>query len=199
MNAGTPGLRNGYGLIRSHCLRRCAARIPAQGLKTAEHRLAVFDVEQLPTHADSDRRFRFKPDWAALGGRHETMPTLPDHFAVIDEATEAKPYRLVTAPARTFLNSTFTETDSSLRREKQPLLRMHADDCARLGIAEGDAVLIGNEAGSVTATCGIRDGQQPGVVVLEGIWPNRSFREGVGINRLTSASLGAPKPVGPSS
>ncbi|MEZ5659451.1 MAG: molybdopterin-dependent oxidoreductase [Burkholderiaceae bacterium] len=139
-----------------------------------------------------DKRFRFKPDWAALGGRHETMPTLPDHFAVIDEATEAKPYRLVTAPARTFLNSTFTETDSSLKREKQPLLRMHADDCARLGIAEGDAVLIGNEAGSVTAICGIRDGQQPGVVVLEGIWPNRNFREGVGINRLTSAEPGYP-------
>ncbi|MEZ5650980.1 MAG: molybdopterin-dependent oxidoreductase [Burkholderiaceae bacterium] len=139
-----------------------------------------------------DKRFRFKPDWAALGGRHEAMPALPDHFPVIDEATPDKPYRLVTAPARTFLNSTFTETDSSLRREKQPLLRMHADDARTIGVGDGEPVLIGNDAGQVTAFCAIRDGQQPGVVVLEGIWPNRSFREGVGINRLTSAEPGYP-------
>ncbi len=139
-----------------------------------------------------DKRFRFKPDWAAFGGRHETMPKLPDHFDVIDESTPERPYRLVTAPARTFLNSTFTETPSSLKREKQPMLLMHPDDCATLGVTEGDPVLIGNDAGSVTAACCPREGQQPGVVVLEGIWPNRNFGEGVGVNRLTSAEPGYP-------
>ena len=48
------------------------------------------------------------------------MPELPDHFDVIDNATPDKPFRLVAAPARTFLNSTFTETPSSLQRERRP-------------------------------------------------------------------------------
>ncbi len=65
------------------------------------------------------------------------MPALPDHFAVTDEATAEKPFRLVAAPARTFLNSTFTETPSSLAREKRPTALLHPDDCAALGAAAG--------------------------------------------------------------
>ena len=59
-----------------------------------------------------DKKFRFKPDWAAYGPRGKEMPVLPDHFDVIDNATADKPFRMVAAPARTFLNSTFTETPS---------------------------------------------------------------------------------------
>ena len=62
-----------------------------------------------------DKKFRFKPDWAAFGPRGKDMPALPDHFDVIDNATAEKPFRLVAAPARTFLNSTFTETPSARR------------------------------------------------------------------------------------
>jgi len=36
------------------------------------------------------------------------------------------------------------------------------------------------------------DGVQPGVVVVESVWPNRAFEEGVGINALVSAEPGAP-------
>ena len=64
-----------------------------------------------------DKKFRFKPDWAAYGPRGKEMPTLPDHFDVIDNATADKPFRMVAAPARTFLNSTFTETPSSQKRD----------------------------------------------------------------------------------
>jgi len=38
----------------------------------------------------------------AYGERGAEMPVLPDHFDVIDNATEEKPFRLVAAPARTF-------------------------------------------------------------------------------------------------
>src|SRR5215213_2213510 len=55
-----------------------------------------------------DKKFRFKPDWAAYGPRGKEMPSLPDHFHVIDNATADKPFRMVAAPARTFLNSTLT-------------------------------------------------------------------------------------------
>src|SRR5262249_48627641 len=62
-------------------------------------------------HADG--KFRFKPDWKAMGIDHARMPILPDHAALIEESDEEHPFRLVAAPARQFLNSTFTETPGS--------------------------------------------------------------------------------------
>ncbi|MCL4748000.1 MAG: molybdopterin oxidoreductase family protein [Burkholderiaceae bacterium] len=139
-----------------------------------------------------DGKFRFKPDWSRLGGRWREMPVLPDHLDVIDRATPGKPFRLVAAPARTFLNSTFTETPGSLQREKRPTLLIHPDDCAALEIATGDRVELGNERGCIDAHAESRSGQQRGVVVLEGLWPNRYFGAGVGVNALTSAEPGWP-------
>ena len=36
------------------------------------------------------------------------------------------------------------------------------------------------------------EGLQRGVIVVEGIWPNTSFEEGLGINTLVSADPGRP-------
>jgi anaerobic selenocysteine-containing dehydrogenase len=139
-----------------------------------------------------DGKFRFKPDWEAFGGRGEKMPRLPDHFDVIDRATPEKPFRLVAAPARTFLNSTFTETPGSLARERRPTALMNPEDCAALGIEEGARVTLGNERGVVVAHARPKAGQQRGVIVVEGIWPNKHFEGGIGINALTSAEPGYP-------
>ncbi len=139
-----------------------------------------------------DRKFRFKPDWAGLGARGAQMPALPDHFDVIDNATPERPYRLVAAPARTFLNSTFTETPGSLQREKRPTALIHPEDCAALGLSDGERVTMGNARGEITVHARSQDGQQRGVVVLEGIWPNRHFEGGIGVNALTSAEPGYP-------
>ncbi len=141
----------------------------------------------------NDRKFHFRPDWRPFGGRWQEMPDLPDHMDVIDNATAEKPFRLVAAPARTFLNSTFTETPSSVRREQQPTALIHPDDCAALGAAEGDRVELGNERGKVIVHVKPQGGQQRGVVIVEGIWPNKYFENGIGINALTSADPGWPK------
>jgi anaerobic selenocysteine-containing dehydrogenase len=139
-----------------------------------------------------DRKFHFRADWERFGGRWREMPVLPDHLDVIDNATAAKPYRLVAAPARTFLNSTFTETPSSLKRERRPTALIHPEDCAGLGVAEGDRVVLGNERGEVVVHAKPQDGQQRGVVVVEGIWPNQHFESKLGINALTGADPGWP-------
>jgi anaerobic selenocysteine-containing dehydrogenase len=140
----------------------------------------------------ADRKFHFRADWQRFGGRWQEMPLLPDHLDVIDRATAEKPYRLVAAPARTFLNSTFTETPSSLKREQRPTALIHPEDCKALGVAQGDRVRLGNERGEVIVHVAPREGQQSGVVVVEGIWPNRYFENGIGINSLTSAEPGWP-------
>jgi anaerobic selenocysteine-containing dehydrogenase len=157
-----------------------------------DHALPFETAHFLDGFAWPDRKFRFKPDWSQYGGRWREMPVLPDHFDVIDKASGDKPYRLVAAPARTFLNSTFTETPGSLAREKRPTALIHPQDCAALGLVEGDRVVLGNERGEITVHARPQAGQQAGVVVLEGIWPNRHFEGGVGVNRLTSAEPGYP-------
>jgi anaerobic selenocysteine-containing dehydrogenase len=120
------------------------------------------------------------------------MPALPDHFDVIDGPTTERPFRLIAAPARTFLNSTFTETPGSLHRERRPTALLHPEDCAALGVAEGDLVVLENERAEVRLHAAPRAGQARGVVVVEGIWPRRHFPNGVGINALTSAEPGYP-------
>jgi anaerobic selenocysteine-containing dehydrogenase len=140
-----------------------------------------------------DKRFHFKPNWAALGPYADGLPELPDHADVIDKADEEHPYRMVVPPARSFLNSTFNNTPSGVGREGRPSVRIHPADLARLGLADGDRIRLGNRQGSVVLHAREFDGLQPGVLIVEGIWPSRAFEEGIGINTLISAEPGKPK------
>ena len=140
----------------------------------------------------TDKRFHFKPRWQEQGLDHHNMPGLPDHHDVIDAASDSYPYRLVTAPARQFLNSSFTETPTSVKRENRPTLLIHPEDCKAITVEEGDRVRLGNRQASVVVHAKLFDGVQPGVVVCESIWPNSAFEGGVGINALTSADPGLP-------
>jgi len=149
--------------------------------------------------AHPDGKFRFAPDWAALApagfvaaDRIAAMPALPDHWDVIEEATADMPFRLVTAPARHYLNSSFTETPTSRRREGRPAVMIHPEDAAALGIAEGARVRLGNGRGDLVLHASVFDGVQRGVVIVESVWPNEAFEEGMGINVLTGADAVAP-------
>lgn len=139
-----------------------------------------------------DGKFRFAPDWAAMGPDGHKLPRLPDHAELIQAATAEMPFRMVTAPARNFLNSTFTETPTSLKREQRPSVMLHPEDAARLGVAASDVVRIGNAQGDLAIHVRLFDGVLPGVVIVEGIWPNHSFIEGIGINLLIGADPAPP-------
>ena len=140
----------------------------------------------------SDRKFHFRADWGALGRNHASLPAFPDHVAVIDDGDPARPFRLIPAPSRSFLNTSFNNTPSSIAREGRPTAMIHPDALAALGIADGDRVRIGNGQGSVVVHARAFDGMQKRVVIVEGLWPNHAFEEGTGINLLTSAEPGLP-------
>lgn len=149
--------------------------------------------------AHKDGKFHFKADWAGvpLGndgmmGAWQQLPSLPDHYNVIEEADEQHPFRLATSPSRSFLNTSFNETPSSQAREGAPSVMMHPDDAARLDIADGDAVTLGNMRGETTLTVKFFDGLRRGVLVAESVHPNRSHIGGRGINMLTGAEAVAP-------
>ncbi|KRE12590.1 dehydrogenase [Bosea sp. Root483D1] len=146
-----------------------------------------------------DGKFRFKPDWtkvpnsnAGLVGPHESLPSLPDHWAVIEQADAEHPFRLATSPARNFLNSSFTETPTSQKKEGAPTLMLHPADAAALGIVAGDHVVVGNRRGTVELDAVLFDGLVRGVVIAESIWPNGAHRGGRGINTITGADSPAP-------
>ena len=140
-----------------------------------------------------DGRFRFAPDWASLGPGGVGMPDLPDHWDVIDAASAERPLRLVTAPARQFLNTSFTETSSAVRMERgEPVARLHPDDIARHALVDGGLVALANERAEVVVRVKAFDGLQPGTVVIESLWPNAAFPGGLGVNALTSAEPGRP-------
>ena len=146
-----------------------------------------------------DGKFRFKPDWpnVPFGRWHRTagpadIPHLPDHWEVIEEADAEHPFRLATSPARGFLNSTFTETPTSLTRERRP----EGDDPSRRC---GPARHRRRRCRSRSATRGkvqlhakLFDGVRRGVLIAESIWPNSAYADGRGINTLTGADSVAP-------
>ncbi len=146
-----------------------------------------------------DGKFRFKPDWPSVPFRrwhrtHEStaIPELPDHWDVIEEADIEHPFRLATSPARGFLNSSFTETSTSLARERRPEVMIHPDDAASYGVTDGEEVRLGNRRGAVRLHAKLFDGVRRGVLIAESIWPNSAYADGRGINTLTGADPVAP-------
>ncbi len=147
-----------------------------------------------------DGKFRFRPDWDTIPihialplGPVGDMPPMPDHWAVTEEADAAHPFRLVTAPARNYLNTTFTETPTSQKREGAPKAMIHPDDLATLAIAEGDKIAMGNGRGQIGLAATAFDGVRRGVVIVEAIPANNKFERGDGLNTLTGADQPAPR------
>jgi anaerobic selenocysteine-containing dehydrogenase len=146
-----------------------------------------------------DGKFRFKPDWPSVPFRRwhrnhacPPIPQFPDHWEVIEEADAEHPFRLATSPARGFLNSSFTETRTSLAQERRPTVMIHPQDAAVFGIADGDEVRLGNRRGKVRLHARLFEGVRRGVLIAESLWPNSAYADGRGINTLTGADPVAP-------
>src|SRR5262249_6665503 len=136
--------------------------------------------------------FHFRADWPGIRHEQAQLPAFPDHVAVIDEGGAEQPFRLVAAPSRSFLNTSFNNTPSSIAREGRPTALVHSEVLKELNLGDGDRIRIGSRRGSVVVRARAFDGLQRRVVIVEGLWPNHAFEEGIGINLLTSADPGLP-------
>ena len=132
----------------------------------------------------ADGKFHFKPDWKKVGPGYARMPAIADWSTDYEKSDAEHPYKLVCPPARNFLNSTFSETPTSIAREGGPVIRMHPDAAAQLGVAAGSRVRIGNRRGSVVLKAALDPGQQAATLIVEGIWPATAFEEKRAINTL---------------
>ena len=200
-------VHEGFGLTPREIIDRTLKASKQRGLEELDQE-NWFDVQPdfdtahfINGFGHGDGKYHFKPNWKQAAGVVSTMgalgpvgdmPEFPDHWAVTEAVTDDTPFRLATSPARTFLNSTFNETPGSVKREGQPTVLVHPDDLRDLGMTEGDAVRVGNQRGSVALLVKPHDGQQRGVLIAEGIWPNSAYADGCGINTLTGADQPAP-------
>jgi anaerobic selenocysteine-containing dehydrogenase len=149
--------------------------------------------------AHTDGKFHFRADWAnvpydndGLCGPWRGLPSLPDHWAVNEGADVHHRFKFATSPARNFLNSSFNQTATSLAREGRPSALIHPWDMMELGLSEGDIVRLGNARGEIRLHVRPSAGATRGIIVSEGLWDNRDFIDGRGVNTLTGADSVAP-------
>lgn len=85
------------------------------------------------------------------------MPRFLDQVDLIELVDAEHPFRLVTSPARNFLNSTFAETQTSREKEGRPEVMVNPADAQRLSIVDGEVVRIGNRRGALRIHARITD------------------------------------------
>ena len=100
-----------------------------------------------------------------------------------------QPFRLMTAPARYGLNSSFRERDDLRRKEERPLLQMNPADARAKGLADGDPAVAFNDLGEATFALRVTSGVPRGVVVAEGVWWLDQCPGARSVNALTSQRL----------
>lgn len=169
-----------------------------------DRKIPFDEAHYLDGFGHQDGKFRFRPDWTGfLGGTRPPanvgilgpaadLPEFPDFVPLIETADDGHPFRLATSPARNFLNSTFAETKTSRSKEGRPEVMISPADAEGLEITSGDIVQVGNARGDVRLHARVTDEAKAGVLIAEGLWPNKAHLDGEGINVLTGADCVAP-------
>jgi len=99
------------------------------------------------------------------------------------------PLAIISPPNRHFLNSSFANMPFAIAEAREPGLEIHPRDAAARGIANGDAVRIFNDRGSLTARARVSDKAREGVVVALSVWWRKLTADRRNANELTSQAL----------
>ncbi|MEN3335847.1 MAG: hypothetical protein V7641_5212 [Blastocatellia bacterium] len=109
----------------------------------------------------------------------ETAPRLAARF----------PIQLLSPPANSFLNSTFSHLASFLKSEKQPFVLINAADAAPRRISDGDTVRVWNDRGDCTLVARLSDRVKPGVACALSTWWNKLSPGHRNVNQTVSQAL----------
>jgi anaerobic selenocysteine-containing dehydrogenase len=104
-------------------------------------------------------------------------------------ASQQYPLEFLPRKADNYMNSTFANLEGHQKMEVRDVLEMHGEDAAARGIAEGDAVEVFNDRGSLRLKARVANGMgasvPPGVVAARLSW-NKLSAGGHNVNLLTS-------------
>jgi anaerobic selenocysteine-containing dehydrogenase len=106
------------------------------------------------------------------------------------EGAKSYPLEFLGRKADNYMNSTFANLDGHRKMEARTSqrLEMHPLDAKSRGIADGDAVRVWNDRGSLTLTALINGSVPPGVVAGHMDWAKMSA-DGGNVNALSSERL----------
>lgn len=99
------------------------------------------------------------------------------------------PLTLITPPNHFFLNSTFVDVASLKVKAGEPFLEINPKDAEDRGILDNDTVSIENDRGRLLLKAKVIDSVLPGVVIAAGLWWRENYKNGNGVNSLTSDNL----------
>lgn len=99
------------------------------------------------------------------------------------------PLQLISPPANSFLNTTFSHLSSFLKSEREPFIQLSAEDAEHRGISDGDTVRVWNDRGECRLVARITDRVKPGVAVALSIWWNKLSPGHANVNQLVSQEL----------
>jgi anaerobic selenocysteine-containing dehydrogenase len=99
------------------------------------------------------------------------------------------PLQLLSPPANSFLNSSFSNLTSFLKSERQPYLEINPEDARSRGIQSGDFVKVWNDRGECTLVARVSEKVKPGVAVALAIWWNKLSPGGGNVNRTVSQAV----------
>jgi len=99
------------------------------------------------------------------------------------------PIQLISPPANSFLNTTFSNLASFLKSEREPFIQLSAEDASDRAIKDGDAVRVWNDRGQCRLKARITDRVKPGVAVALSIWWNKLSPGHANVNQLVSQEL----------
>jgi anaerobic selenocysteine-containing dehydrogenase len=101
------------------------------------------------------------------------LPRVPAPHA--DERTKPGQLRIISPASPWQMNSSYGNDSVIQRRLGPATVTLHPDDAAAQGFAEGDAVVLVNEAGRLKLAVTISRAAQPGVgIIYKGRWPSAS-------------------------
>jgi anaerobic selenocysteine-containing dehydrogenase len=99
------------------------------------------------------------------------------------------PLQLISPPANSFLNSTFSHLESFLKSERQPFVLINPEDAARRQIVDGDMVRVWNDRGECSLTARVSDRVNAGVACALSTWWNKLSPGRRNVNQTSSQAL----------
>jgi anaerobic selenocysteine-containing dehydrogenase len=99
------------------------------------------------------------------------------------------PVQLISPPANSFLNSTFSHLKSFLRSERQPFIELNAEDARARQITDGEMVRVWNDRGECRLVARISTRVRPGVAVALSTWWNKLSPGHTNVNRTVSEAV----------
>jgi anaerobic selenocysteine-containing dehydrogenase len=135
-------------------------------------------------------RIEFYSDALAAAGADPLPAFQPSPESRHAAAHERYPLEFLPRKADNYMNSTFPNLPGHREMESayNGVLEIHTDDAAERGIAEGDAVDVFNDRGSLRLCAHVNGAVQPGVVAARLNW-NKLSAGGHNVNLLTPQRL----------